>query len=138
MLADEMRNSLPLGRGRHHFFPRRSFNATLSSMASASMRLSLPAILVLQGPQPLGLGHLHPTELCFPLVDAGVADPVLAAQLRNRNASLMLLQNPDDLLFGKATAFHALVLKLGQNEFQTGLGQRGNVKATHRVREANR
>ena len=34
----EMRDSLPLGRGRHHFFPRRSFKAALSSMASAKSR----------------------------------------------------------------------------------------------------
>jgi hypothetical protein len=36
----EMRDSFPLARGRHHFFPKRSFNAALSSMASASNRLS--------------------------------------------------------------------------------------------------
>src|ERR1700759_3618111 len=36
----EMRDSFPLGRGRHHFFPKRSFNAALSSMASASNRFS--------------------------------------------------------------------------------------------------
>ena len=31
---------LPLGRGRHHFFPKRSFSAALSSMASARSRFS--------------------------------------------------------------------------------------------------
>jgi hypothetical protein len=36
----EMGDSFPLGRGRHHFFPSRSFSATLSSMASASSRFS--------------------------------------------------------------------------------------------------
>src|SRR3981081_403796 len=36
----ETRDSFPLGRGRHHFFPKRSFNAALSSMASASSRFS--------------------------------------------------------------------------------------------------
>jgi hypothetical protein len=35
-----MRDSFPLGSGRHHFFPSKSFRATLSSIASASMRLS--------------------------------------------------------------------------------------------------
>ena len=38
--ASEMGNSFPLGRGRHHFFPKRSFKAALSSMASASNRFS--------------------------------------------------------------------------------------------------
>src|ERR1700694_1561466 len=36
----ETRDSFPLRRGRHHFFPKRSFNAALSSMASASSRFS--------------------------------------------------------------------------------------------------
>src|ERR1700709_764661 len=36
----QMSDSFPLPRGRHHFFPRRSFSATLSSMASASRRFS--------------------------------------------------------------------------------------------------
>lgn len=35
-------------------------------------------------------------------VDAGVADPMLGAQLSHRNAGLMLLQNPDDLFFRKS------------------------------------
>jgi hypothetical protein len=40
----------------------------------------------------------------------------------------MLLQYPDDLFFRKAIALHALVLKMGQNELQTGLAQRGKVR----------
>jgi hypothetical protein len=35
----------------------------------------------------------------FPFVDAGVADALLAAQIGDRNARLVLLQNPDDLPF---------------------------------------
>jgi hypothetical protein len=34
MVISEKCGSFPLGSGRHHFFPRRSFSATLSSMAS--------------------------------------------------------------------------------------------------------
>jgi len=37
----------------------------------------------------------------------------------------MLLQNPDDLLFRKATALHALVLVMGQGELQPGLSRTG-------------
>src|SRR6267154_3210774 len=37
----QISRSLPMRGGRHHFFPSRSFNATLSSMASASIRFSL-------------------------------------------------------------------------------------------------
>ena len=36
----QMSDSFPLPRGRHHFFPKRSFSAALSSMASASSRFS--------------------------------------------------------------------------------------------------
>ena len=35
-----MRRGPPTRGGRHHFFPSRSFSATLSSMASASIRFS--------------------------------------------------------------------------------------------------
>jgi hypothetical protein len=53
---------------------------------------------------------------------------MLAAQIGDRHAGLMLLQDPDDLLFRKAAALHALVLVVGQNELQTGLNPRGKVK----------
>src|SRR6202035_1917902 len=38
----QIRRRLPSRGGRHHFFPRRSFSAALSSMASASIRFSRP------------------------------------------------------------------------------------------------
>jgi hypothetical protein len=57
---------------------------------------------------------------------------MLAAQIGDRNASLVLLQNPDDLLFRKAAALHALVLAGGQNELQTGLSLRGKVNRKER------
>ncbi len=62
-------------------------------MASASNRFSR-LFLVLQRLQPLGLRDLHPAELRFPFVDAGVADAVLAAQIGDRNAGLVLFQIP--------------------------------------------
>jgi hypothetical protein len=63
----------------------------------------------------------------LPRVDAGFADAVLAALLDNRHAALVLLQDADDLLLAETTAFHVLVLSMGRNELQTGLGARGNV-----------
>ena len=42
----------------------------------------------------------------------------------------LLLQNPNDLLFRKAAALHALVLVVGQNELQTGLSPRDKVSYT--------
>src|ERR1700716_3578979 len=56
-----------------------------------------PRVLVLQRLQPLGLRDVHPAEPRCPFVNAGVADAMLAAQIGDRNAGLMLLQNPDDL-----------------------------------------
>src|SRR4030081_2064671 len=84
-------------------------------------------VLALQRLQPLGLRDVHPAELRFPFVDTGVADAMLAAQIGDRNAGLVLLQNPDDLFFRKTTALHPLVLVVGQSELQPGLSQRGNV-----------
>ncbi|WP_175422610.1 MULTISPECIES: hypothetical protein [Bradyrhizobium] len=40
---------------------------------------------------------------------------------------LVLLQDPDNLLFRKAATLHALVLVVGQNELQTGLSPGGKV-----------
>jgi hypothetical protein len=80
-------------------------------------------------------GHrdLQPAELRFPFADAGVADAVFTAQVGDRNTGLMLLQNPVDLLFRKATALHALVLVMGQSELQPGLNSRGNVTTKMQV-----
>ncbi len=41
MVVSEKCDSFPLRGGRHHFFPSKSFSATLSNMASASNRFSL-------------------------------------------------------------------------------------------------
>jgi hypothetical protein len=120
-----MRDSFPLPRGRHHFFPKTSFNAALSSMASASNRFSR----VFSSSSVFSRLASETSILRLPFVDAGVADAVLAAQIGDRNAGLVLLQYPNDLLFRKATALHALVLVMGQSELQPGLSPRGNVRA---------
>ncbi len=85
------------------------------------------AVLVFQRPKPLGLGHIHPAELGFPFVDAGIAHAMLATQVSDRDARLVLRQDADDLFFRKTTALHVLVLCLGQNELQAGLSPGGNV-----------
>jgi hypothetical protein len=53
---------------------------------------------VFQRLQPSVFRHFHAAELRFPFIDAGIADAVLAAKLRDRRASLVLLQKADDLL----------------------------------------
>jgi hypothetical protein len=70
----------------------------------------------------------HAEEAGLPLADTRIADPVLATQVRDRDPSLVLLQDPDDLRFREAAAPHVLVLSIGQNELQAGLTQTGNVR----------
>jgi len=76
---------------------------------------------------PQTLGNVHPAISGLPLVDTGVTDAVLAAKVSHRKACLVLLQDGYDLLFRKPTTLHVLVLKLGQNELQTGLNPGGKV-----------
>ncbi len=66
-------------------------------------------------------------RLGFPLIDAGIADAVPAAKLRDRRARLVLLQNPDVLFVCETIALHSLVLSMGQSLLQNGLFQRGKV-----------
>lgn len=54
----EMGDSIPLGGGRYHFFPRRSLSAALSSMLSASNFLSR-GVLVLKSLLSPGLADIH-------------------------------------------------------------------------------
>jgi hypothetical protein len=54
---------------------------------------------------------------------------MLAAEIGDRDPSLVLIQNPDDLFLRKSIALHALVLVLGQSELQTGLSPRSQTKA---------
>lgn len=83
-------------------------------------------VLLLKRLQPLGLADVHAAVLGFPFVDAGVTDPVLAAQFGNRDAALVLLQDADDLLFAETTALHVLALSMGQNELQIERDTWGN------------
>jgi len=52
---------------------------------------------------------------------------MLPAKIGDRNAGLVLLQDPDGLFFRKTIALHALVLVLGQSELQPGLSPRAQV-----------
>jgi len=84
-------------------------------------------VLVFQRLQPLGFGHVHAAEFRFPFIDAGIADAVLAAKLRDRRACLVLLQYPNNLLVLETVALHFLGLSMGQSLLQNGLVQRGKV-----------
>ena len=56
-------------------------------------------VLARQPHQTLRLGHRQPAILGLPIVEGRRADAVPAAHIRCRRARLLLLQDPDDLLF---------------------------------------
>src|SRR5215813_15461018 len=67
--------------------------------------LQLP-VLVLERLQPLGVRHLQTAELRLVLVERGLGDPVLPANVRRRRPRLLLPQDPDDLLFAEPASLH--------------------------------
>lgn len=56
--------------------------------------------------KPLGICSLHATVLSPPLVERGVAEAALPAQLLDRHAHLGLLEEPNDLLLGESALPH--------------------------------
>jgi hypothetical protein len=73
----------------------------------------------------IGAVHLRPDNCSFDgrrllrageqCIDAGIADAVLTAKLRDRRARLVLLQNADNLFVCETAALHSLVLSIGQS-----------------------
>jgi hypothetical protein len=61
-----------------------------------------PAVLVLQLLHAGHEGSVHAAELGTPLVERGVADAVLTAQLRDGRADFGLLEDGDDLAIGES------------------------------------
>ena len=122
-----LRCRVPLhGRGGPYILSQKVFQSRIVQHRICQEPFQL-RVLVFQRLQALGFGYVHAAELGFPLIDAGIADAVLAAKLRDRRASLVLLQNADDLFFCKTIALHSLVLSMGQSLLQNGLFQRGKV-----------
>jgi hypothetical protein len=62
-----------------------------------------------------------------PSVERSAADPVLAEQIGCLHASLVFLQDRNDLLFRVPLALHRLVLSQGQTPVHPGSIQWGNV-----------
>src|SRR3984957_9992321 len=65
------------------------------------------AVLVLHRLKPLRLAHFHPAVLRLPAIKCCRADPMLPANIRRLHPSLMLLQDPDDLLLCVPALLHA-------------------------------
>ncbi len=67
--------------------------------------LQLP-VLILKRLQLAGGGDLHPAVLRPPRVEDRVADPVLSAEVPNRDPCLVLLQDPNDLILAEPVLAH--------------------------------
>lgn len=112
---------------------------TLSSSTTARMRKRRPSVSWSDtkssdhrssGPdRPLAAATAANGELLLPIEP----EQLLVVHDQALHPGLVFLQNSDDLLFREAATFHVLVLSMGQNELQTGLGQRGKVTANSRT-----
>ena len=80
------------------------------SFFSECVVFGIPNHLDLQRAKTLGFRHFQTAELRLPLVEGRRADPVATAYLDRRHARLLLLQNPDNLLFAEPAALHAVRL----------------------------
>ncbi|AMJ61072.1 hypothetical protein AXW83_12930 [Bosea sp. PAMC 26642] len=79
-------------------------DACTSCCAASAGTIQL-GVLVLKLLQTLGFGHVHPSELRFPVVEGRLGDTVLARQIGGLRPGLMLAQNRDDLLFRNRARF---------------------------------
>ena len=65
-----------------------------------------PGVLDFQVLQAVGLIGLHAAVLGAPFVERGLAESALAANVLDQQASLCLLQEPNDLLLRESTLLH--------------------------------
>ena len=127
-LVLQMRDRFPPGGGRHHFFASRSFSPRCrASLGIEPLQLR---VLVLERLQPLRLRNVHPAVLRLPLVERRRRHPVLAADLGDRCAGLLLPQHPDDLLFGEPASLHLRSLSCGPDSSSPW---RRNKGSRHRI-----
>src|SRR5205085_6221624 len=94
-----------------------------------------PAVLVLQRPQPLGVGYIETAELGLPFIKRRRADAMLAAYLRRRNPGLLLPQHRDDLLFREPSSLHRPSLSFGPDSSLAWRSFRGSRQHIHLVRK---
>src|SRR5579863_1225063 len=83
-----------------------------------------PSILGLELFQPPKLRDVHASVPGFPVVDGRIAHPVLARQLHRLRASIELLEDRDDLLFGKLGLLHSSS-PLGKTLLRSGPDRQG-------------
>jgi|GEM_PF-3108235 len=100
--SSSARCRVPLhGRGGPYILSQKVFQSGIVERRFCQMPFPL-RVLVFQRLQPLGVRYVHAAEFGSPFIDAGIADTVLAAKLRDRRASLVLFQIADNLYVGEA------------------------------------
>src|SRR4029077_4424037 len=95
-----------------------------------------PGVLALQPLQPLCFRDPETAVFGFPVVKAPLTNPVLAAEIGRFHPGLVLLQDPNDLLFRISLALHRLVLSKGQTPIHSGSIQGGNVNVKTKNRHS--
>ena len=80
------------GRGGPYILSQKVFQSRIVEHRICQEPFQL-RVLVFQRLQPLGFGYVHAAEFGLPFIDAGIADAVLAARLRDRRVGQSLLQN---------------------------------------------
>lgn len=77
----------------HTFFPKVFQSGNCRALRVCQEPFPL-RVLVFQRLQPLAFGYVHAAEFGTPFIDAGIADTVLAAKLRDRRAASCSLRMP--------------------------------------------
>jgi hypothetical protein len=104
LLLNRPVHGLPLRASRQRLFPSISRSVSTYSIDSAST--SFP-VLLLKALQLAPVRYLHAGLFRAPLVERCITDLVLAAPLQRRQPSLVLIQEPDDLLLEKSASLMA-------------------------------
>lgn len=92
----------------------RHSRVTSSTMVSTRKRrpqLLLLRVLVFQGLQAFGVGHVHAATLRLTIIQRRFRNPVLAGQVARLRTRLVPAQNRDDLIFREPLPFHLSALQ---------------------------
>lgn len=69
-----------------------------------------PSVLILKHLQPFGLAHLQATILALPLVKGAFSNAMLPANVQCALTCLLLLKDPNNLLFRETALLHVCLL----------------------------
>src|SRR5205823_10698620 len=129
--SDEDMSSPPVARRASPLFSQEILQRGIVEHGIGQHPLQ-PAVLVLQRPQPLGVGYIETAELGLPFIKRRRADPVFATDLCCWNPGLLFPQHRDDLLFREPSSLHRPSLRLGRTLVSFGGVSGGHVTGDSR------